>query len=205
MAVRSLVGLFAAYGAALCVILYTPFSDWLTRPLIIWPNPVKSDAIVLLAAWASPDGILNDQGLRRTIEAARLYARQVSSTVVISGRNRSSEAGPTARVMADLLVQLGVPPSALVLETDSTNTHESAVNVARIAKARGWSRVLLVSDAQDMRRALASFRHEALEAESGTSVLWALRTQSNPYGLLKVEDAMHEWLGLVYYWWEGWI
>ncbi len=197
--------ILALCGATLLAGLYTPIGDWLVEPLVVPSDYTKSDAIVLLTAWSSGDGVLNDQSVRRTIEAAKLFQQRVAETVVISGRNRSPESGPTARLMADLLISLGVQGDAMILETESTNTHESAVNVARIARARGWNTVTVVSDAAHMRRTLATFRHEALDVRAGADVRLALRTQPGAYRLLQLEATAHEWIGLAYYWWNGWL
>jgi uncharacterized SAM-binding protein YcdF (DUF218 family) len=186
------------------VLCYTPVTDWLLRPLTVPSSLEKTDAIVLLAAWASPDGLLNEAGMRRTIEATHLYKRGVAPTIIVSGRNRSAGSGPTARVMADLALELGVPASAIILETDSQTTHESAVNVARLARSRGWSRVTLVSDGKDMRRALATFRHEALDALPGADIRWDRRSAIGPVRLTIFVNTVHEWVGLAYYRWKGW-
>jgi uncharacterized SAM-binding protein YcdF (DUF218 family) len=107
--------------------------------------------------------------------------------------------------MADLAMELGVPASAIILETDSQTTHQSAVNVSRLARSRGWSRVTLVSDAKDMRRALASFRHEALDAHAGADIRWDRRSAIGPVRLTIFANTVHEWVGLAYYYWMGWV
>jgi uncharacterized SAM-binding protein YcdF (DUF218 family) len=182
----------ALFGAVVLLIMYSPVSEWLVAPLVVSPTKQAGDAIILLTAWSSPDGILNEPGLRRTVEAARLHARGAAGTIVISGRNRDASAGPTASVMSELLGELGVHARDVILETESTNTHESAVNVARLARARGWSAVVVVSDAKDMRRALASFARQSLRAEPGVSASWELRSEGGPDRLLKFQHAAHE-------------
>jgi uncharacterized SAM-binding protein YcdF (DUF218 family) len=195
----------ASCGAVLLVVLLTPVSEWLVDPLLVRRDTTQTDAIVLLTAWASRDGLLNDPGLRRTVEAAQLFHQHVADVVVVSGRNRSRSAGPTAEVMANLLVDLGVPRTAVSLETESTSTHESAVNIARMARAQDWKSVTVVSDASHMRRALGSFRRQGVAARAGADVRAALRAPWGFYRTWMVERAAHEWIGLLYYWSRGWI
>jgi uncharacterized SAM-binding protein YcdF (DUF218 family) len=202
---RSTIAVLAACGALLLIVRLTPLSDWVIDPLLVRRDLTKSDAIVLLTAWASPDRVLNDPGLRRTLDAAQLYKQGVAQIVVISGRNRSSGSGPTAEVMAELLIDMGVPRAALMVDTESTNTHESAVNITRLARSRSWHALTVVSDPIDMRRALASFRHEGATARAGADVRTALRSPPGFYRLLQLEAAAHEWMGLLYYWWMDWI
>lgn len=205
LARRVALAVAAACGAFVLAILFTPVSDWIINPLLVRSDRSASDAIVLLTAWASPDRLLNDPGLRRTVEAARLFREKVATTIVVTGRNRSEGSGPTAEIMAGLLVEMGVPREAIVLETESTTTRESAVNVARVARDKGWKSVTVVSDAIDMRRAVAAFRHEGLTARAGADVRLALRSPPGFYRLSQVEAAMHEWAGLAYYWSMGWL
>jgi uncharacterized SAM-binding protein YcdF (DUF218 family) len=47
---------------------------------------------------------------------------------------------PEAELIADLLIELGVPRSALILKTESRNTRENAINTAAIFKARVGAR-----------------------------------------------------------------
>jgi uncharacterized SAM-binding protein YcdF (DUF218 family) len=204
LALRIAVGTLAAVGVMVLILMFTTLTDRVVEPLLVAQDLRPTDAIVLFAAWASPDGFLNDSGLRRSVAAARLYKRGTAPLVIVSGRNRS-DSGPTSRLMADLLIELGVPRDAVIVETDSTNTHETAVNVTKIAAARGWERLTLLSDGRDMRRATAAFRHEGMEVVSGADWQWDLRSQSGSYRLWQFDGVLHEWAGLVYYWWKGWI
>jgi hypothetical protein len=53
---------------------------------------------------------------------------------------------------AAVLVRSGVPEGAVVLDTASSNSEEEAAFGLRLAKARGWKRVLVVSDPPHLRR-----------------------------------------------------
>lgn len=195
----------AAAGGALLFAMYSPVADWVIRPLVAPLELDGSDAIVLLTAWASPDGLLNDPALNRSVQAARLYRRGVATTILVSGRNSSSDAGPTAQLMSEFLEELGVPETAIVQETTSTNTHEAAVAVAEIAHARGWSNLTIVSDGHHMRRSLAAFRLQGLNVRSGADPRITLRSGSGPERLGALRSAAYEWIGLFYYWWHGWV
>ena len=196
---------FAAVGVTLTLLMYSPVTDWLARPLIVAPDPAQTDAIVLLTAWSSIDGQLSDAAIRRTLRAAGLYKAGVAPIVVVCGRNRSEDSGPTARLMADLLIELGVPAADVRVDTAATNTREAALSVARLSAELNWRRLTLVSEAKDMPRALASFRHEGLTALPGADPRWDLRVPSGPARLDQLQGTIHEWAGLVYYWWNGWL
>ena len=53
---------------------------------------------------------------------------------------------------AAVLVRAGVPEGSVVLDTKSSNSEEEAAFGLMLAKARGWKRVLVVSDPPHLRR-----------------------------------------------------
>ena len=195
----------AAYGLILFLVLYTPLSDWMVKPLFVWPQAAQRDAIILLTSYATPNGILNQEGIWRTLEAARLYRSGTAPTILISGGPSRDDGGDSGAAMAALLNELGIPRSAVDLDRASTNTHESAMNVARLARIRGWTRIALVTDAKHMRRARATFVREGLIVSPAPSMLWELGWEQPIERYRKFHGALHEYAGLLYYWWRGWV
>jgi uncharacterized SAM-binding protein YcdF (DUF218 family) len=62
-----------------------------------------------------------------------------------------------AEAIAEMLTTLGVPRTAIRLDAQSRNTRENAVNARKILDRLGARRVLLVTSAQHMGRALKTF------------------------------------------------
>jgi uncharacterized SAM-binding protein YcdF (DUF218 family) len=60
------------------------------------------------------------------------------------------------------LVDWGIAPDRIVLDGASRNTHDNAVQSAKILRAHGWSHVLLVTSALHMPRAAGCFRAEGV-------------------------------------------
>lgn len=201
---RAVVWALCLYGLYLAIVLHTPFSDYFILPLIVEPDIRPADAIVVMAASATPEGVLNESGVWRSLEGARLYRRGLAPLVVVSGRSPTPGAGDPSAAIAAMLKELGVPPEATELERVSTNTHETAVIIARMAAERRWKRILLVTDAKHMRRALASFRPTGLPVSPAPSMraeIW----WGQPYDRYrKFLDGLHEYGGLLYYWSRGW-
>ena len=82
--------------------------------------------------------------------------------------------------LAAKLVEWGVPPSHIVVEASSRNTRENAIESSRIAAARGWRTVLVVTSAYHAPRALGCFRAVGLEPDflpvdhrAGDGAAWA--------------------------------
>lgn len=202
---RALLWTLASYGAAVAIILYTPVCDWLVRPLVVPADLRPADAIVVLSAWASSERILNEPGVWRSLEAGRLYRRGLAQRIVVTGTNPNGDGGDPSLAIGELLQEVGVPHEAIELERASVNTHQSAVNIGKLFAARHWQRVLLVTDAGHMRRARSAFVHEGMTVSPAPTMPWALRWEHPSDRYRKFDAITHEYGGLLYYWWRGWI
>jgi len=191
--------LLALYGLSVLLIFYSPIADYLVQPLWLPADLRPAPAIVVLTAYVTENGVLNEQALRRTHAAARLYRDRLSSLVIFSGGR------PHAEFMAQFAGELGVPRSAILLEEESRNTYTSAVYVAAICRSRGIQRVLLVTDAAHMRRAVAAFHAQNLGVSPVPADPWSLGWETPQIRLRKFLAALHEYGGLLYYRWKGWI
>jgi uncharacterized SAM-binding protein YcdF (DUF218 family) len=198
--------IIAVYGLALAIILYSPVTDWAAYPLLPTANIPSGDVIVVLSAWANVNGELNESGLRRAIAAARLYRHGVARRIVVTGgRPIEDDQGDALQASVHFLADLGIPPAAIMLEDRSTNTHDSAVNVARLARARGWSRVVIVTDAVHLLRTRLAFAHEQLSVSYEPAMTWMIEGDQPSIRLAKLDAIAHEYGGLLYYRLRGWI
>lgn len=71
-----------------------------------------------------------------------------------------------AKVLADQLVLLGVPRERVIVEDHAMNTRENATYSADIARTRGFSKVLIVTSAFHMRRALACYQKVGMQVDT---------------------------------------
>jgi len=145
------------------------FSAFLTRSLEWRYMPptgeVKADAIVLLGGGTeAPDTPrqmveINSAG-DRVLYAAQLYKAGAAPLIILSGGNMSysQERSTTpAQEMQAMLVGLGVPQEALVLQSQSQNTAEDAYFTSAILAEKQIRTVILVTSAAHMERALMMF------------------------------------------------
>ena len=114
--------------------------------------------------------------------------------------------------MHDVLTVMGVPAKHLLLENESRNTHDNAVNTAQLLKSRGMRRVLLVTSAYHMRRSQALFAAQGLEVvPAPTDYQQLVAKQVLPDWLPVVSNlhqstnALHEIVGYWVYRWNGWL
>ena len=136
--------------------------------------PTAEAVVVLGGAMSPPRGSRLEVDLNlaadRVWHAARIFHAGKAPLVVLSGGS-DPDLGTLseAEAMRVFLHDLGVPDSAVVLETRSRNTHQNAVFSAELLRARGVHKVLLVTSALHMRRAMREFEGQGLTAIPATT------------------------------------
>ena len=128
-------------------------------------DPASAPAVVVLGGGtlpATPPRTAVELGGAgdRLLEAARLYRAGKAPRIVVSGGRIgwSRTHSPESTDMAEVLEFLGVPRAAILQEPRSRNTYENAIETRRLLAAEGIDRVLLVTSALHMPRAVALFR-----------------------------------------------
>jgi uncharacterized SAM-binding protein YcdF (DUF218 family) len=177
------------------------------HPPIAAHQQQTADAIVLLGgavrvASHPQEQIDFNQAIDRVFHAARLYRAGKSPLIVPSGGiTDPGQQIPEAQAMADLLEELGVPKTALLLEATSINTRTNATEVAILLRERQAKRVLLVTSALHMPRARRLFEAQGLEVIPAATDHEA-RRRFTPRDCLPSADALYgsarlikEWVG----------
>lgn len=180
--------------------------------------PAPVDTIVVLSAnvtLANREGTkfrLGNESLSRCWHAFELYRKAGHCRIVVSGGNVDSGQSPQtlAQLMSDFLVEIGVPPTDLVLEDKSLTTFENARNTSALLHLADAQRVFLVTSATHMRRADRCFARQGIVVVPSPCNHYALRLDFLPGdfmpsigGITAVHTAAHEWLGLFWYWLRG--
>jgi uncharacterized SAM-binding protein YcdF (DUF218 family) len=189
------------------------------RPLAVADVPPGRTIVVLLgsggyrrADWdGSTMAVLDPIGTERTLEAARVYRLIQPAYVVSSGGliDPDRPEAPAGDTMKDALVRLGVPPDRIIVENKSTNTRDEATIVAGMLPSLGADRVVIVTSAIHMRRAVGMFRAVGIEgipaiARGPESVGGAGSVLPSDGGLRLTALVVHELAGLTYYRLKGW-
>ncbi len=148
----------AAMTVVLLVIVYTSVIEGPARSLVRRDAPVATaDAIVVLSAGINADGLLGAQAVDRLVKGIELVQAGIAPTLVTT-RERNVFRGNVLTSEADQkrLLAVGGVTNALVTPVIN-NTREEALAVARMARERGWRRVVLVTSPAHSRRACATF------------------------------------------------
>ncbi|HEX2723063.1 MAG TPA: YdcF family protein [Gemmatimonadaceae bacterium] len=152
--------LWIAFGlvATLIIVSMTGVAMGPARDLVRSdPVPPSADAVVVLSAGVTADGLIPSQGSDRLLKALELVERRVAPVLVVS-RERRFIGKKQVTSVADqdrLIAMFSVPE---VVSTGwARSTRDEALYVAAIARRRGWKRVVVVTSPFHSRRACATF------------------------------------------------
>ena len=178
-------------------------------------NPARRNAMSR-AMWDAMPRILD--AFRERSDIRVLIFKGVGGKAFVSGADISefeqqrSSPDAEAAYTADLLEEWGIPQSAIIFEGNSRNTRENAVETSRLLKNRQLNRVLLVTSAFHMPRALATFRGVGIHAIPSASSISAELAQPTLLnwipsldGLGTMQSVVHEKIGIYIYRMRGWL
>ena len=203
---RSRISATAATVALVYFLLFHTSLPWtLAAPLRLDEPPRPADAIVVFAGGVGESGQAGGGYQERVKTAVDLYRGGFAPRMVFESgymfKYREVE------IMRDLAISLGVPLSAIVLESHGANTYDDVIRVRQVLRAQNWRRILLVSSPYHMRRAVLVWRKQAPEVD----VVPAPVPQSQFYthgsgaSLDQLRGLVREYAALAAYWWRGWV
>ncbi|MCH7937040.1 MAG: YdcF family protein [Proteobacteria bacterium] len=216
---RRLVSAVAVIGVTLAVF---PFGGWLVGvledrfPAVTTP-PARVDGVIVAGGIVDP--VLSDDrgqvaiggAAERLFEMAALAKKYPRARLVFSGGSGSLiyQDRKEAHAVKPLLRQLGIDLKRVIFEDRSRNTAENAAFSYRLVKPKKGEAWLLVTSAFHMPRAVGSFRQAGWEVipypvDYMTRGKAELPLQFNfARGLGSLGGALHEFLGLLFYWLDG--
>jgi uncharacterized SAM-binding protein YcdF (DUF218 family) len=151
-----------------------------------------ADAIGVLGA-AEYDGRPSPVYRARLDHALELYHRGIAPLIITLG-GPGGDQFTEGSVGEDYLISKGVPEQAIIAETESRNTEESARRIAVIARVNGLHRLVVVSDDTHM------FRIHAICAAEGLDVLTSPRPRpAVDDRTLEAERIAHEILSYTFW------
>ncbi|MFQ3547689.1 MAG: YdcF family protein [Termitinemataceae bacterium] len=151
-----------------------------------------------------------NDSFERLSAAATLYKHGAAPLIIASGGTGSLTYPDRkeAPLMGELLELMGVPTQAILLESQSRNTFENILYTKELLQSRGnppGSRILLVSSAWHLRRALAICNKVGLDVHP-----FSVDSQAEPlllpadlfpdaWALYRSTRLLREWVGILAY------
>lgn len=178
-----------------------------------------ADAIVVLggntgngrANWFLPYD--RETAIVRVDTATQLYLAGRAPVMMLSGGAREGDVSE-AQGMAHAARQQGVPESALIIENASRTTYENAMLTEDEMQAHGIKKILLVTSALHMPRAMAAFAKQgvtkAIAAPNPPQIVWPEDSSlslwlPNQRAFEASRSIIKEYAGLFVYWLRGWV
>ena len=218
-------------GIALAILILSSneiFSKWLVRSLE-WQNLPngelpQAEAIVVLGGGTRPRIAprpwyeINEAG-DRILYGSWLYKQDKAPLLLVTGGRAEwlGEGGnPESEDRAAIAEIMGVPPSAIIQESQSFNTRDNAVNTKQILDKRGINKILLVTSAMHMPRSLEIFRKNGIESIPAPTDFLSVNNENNKGwasvldilpstdALKNTTNAIKEYIGLMIYQIAGW-
>ena len=196
-------------------LFYTPLFWLIAAPLKIIQVPQKSDCIAVFAGGVGESGKAGQGYEERAQYAVELYKKGYAKNIVFS--SGYTYVFEESSIMKALVISLGVPKDAVILDDRAKNTYENVKFTKEILEKHGWSSVLLVSSPYHMLRDQLVFNKIA----RGVKVIYApiqnclfyAHPERDENGKIiwkrintrQIKGIIHEYLGIIYYFWKGWI
>lgn len=152
----------------------------------------------------------------RLLKALELWDEGVVEKILITG-DATSCINPDGSSDMELFFQYmflqGYPRNIFVIEPFAQTTYHNALLTCGILNVKGAKpdECILITSSYHMRRGLACFKRLGFDMPYCCSAYrkkpvfrWEdLKPTRNVYRSWKL--TLHEWVGMVYYWWKGWI
>lgn len=155
------------------------------------------------------DRVYFHHGADRVMHTIQLYKKGIIKKIIITGGTGSLLTAKRleADEIFDVMVMAGVPAVDILVERDSRNTHENAVNTKALLANEPGSSYLLITSGFHMRRSLGCFNKAGLRADAFAADFYTRPRYWNPDVLLVPkadsislwQKLFKEWTGIVAY------
>jgi len=196
--------------AAACFLLYLLFFKtslmwFVAGPLKISQVPQKADAIVVFGGGVGETGSPGKSTIERARYAAELYNKGYASKIIFS--SGYFYIYNDAENMKLIALSMGVPKRNIILEQRANSTYENVIFSKEILDKNKWNSILLVSSPYHMRRARLVFNKWKNNLEVTYTPVKICQFYYRPEGLKlsQIKAIAHEYLGIAYYWFKGYI
>lgn len=172
----------------------------------------NAQAIIVLGSGRNRDApeyhgdTISHAGLTRLRYAAKLH-RMTGLPIIPSGGD-PAEQGPAEATIAKKILEEAFKIPIQHIEAESRTTWENAKFSARLLQQLGIKRILLVTHASHMPRALYSFQQAGIEVIAAPTHFQPppqdrvplLKFLPHAYASGDTYTALHEYLGIIWYW-----
>jgi uncharacterized SAM-binding protein YcdF (DUF218 family) len=217
---RVLLGVMVVFYGLSIPVTATSLMRWLEGPYRT-PGDLrqKYDTIIVLSGMlhlqqSQPGRLEFNDAVDRVLTGVALLKQGRGETLLLAGGSGMllQQDISEAVLLRDFVIELGLQPQQILLDTTSRNTYENAVNSAAIVRAHHYQHVLLVTSAAHMRRSLAAFHQQGISPDPYPVDIRTGELEITPFSFIPSADSLagtteviREVFGLVAYRLQGYI
>jgi len=200
---RILVRAPAALGLALMLVTFTPLVRWWAVELAGPWTDARGEVLIVLTGNILGNGIIGETSYWRSAYTIMAWREGGWRQVIVSGGGGGASL-PVGEGMKIFLESGGIPAAAILVDSASLSTRESARNLAGMLAQTPGRKILLTSDyhmfraARALRKAGVTVIPRPIPDASKRAGSWNLRWDV-------FQDLMIETTKIAYYWLRGWI
>jgi len=205
---RLLAPVVAVLGVLWLAVAFTPLTHWMAHDLSRRDPLQQADAVFVLASGLQSDGELSPSSMSRLVRGLELIGEGWAPRLILSEHPKPY---PRYRDAASKLIEsLGLDPEIIVVGP-TRDTHDEAVAVGEVVRARAFDRIIVVTSPSHTRRASAALEAEGVAVTSvpAQQIRFDFENLGTPFDadshVRAFGPVLHERVGLVYYRLRGWI
>jgi uncharacterized SAM-binding protein YcdF (DUF218 family) len=122
----------------------------------------QADVIIILGAGVEQNGKPDQGTIRRARHGAALYNKGLAPYILCTGGFVSNPQKSEASACKEILLELNIPESAILLEEKSNSTEENAIESRIVMDAKQFKTAVLVSDNFHLLRAEMLFHNRGM-------------------------------------------
>lgn len=196
----------SAITIGIIFIIYSlPIGGLLSKKLVLPHSTEKADAVLVLASGSTLYGDPGYAGYQRVLHGAKLLkSGQAKHLYISTGFDKTFEDFREYDWVASLTRLLEIPADKVTIfkSKDIITTATEAQYAKKQLEAQNINRILLTTSGSHIRRSVATFRKAGFEVlpapcHTSESIVFADRY------IIAFHAAVHEWVGLAWYWLMG--
>jgi vancomycin permeability regulator SanA len=128
-------------------------------------NLHRADVAIVPGNTVNPDGLPSPRLRSRLDKAVEVYTWGLVSSLIVSG-GVGREGFDEAAVMKRYLIDQGVPPTHIVVDSFGSTTCQTAKNASRLMKEHGWESAMVVTQYFHVSRTKLALRQNGVSSVS---------------------------------------
>lgn len=191
----------------LCIILFTPLTEQLYKPLIINEEPEKSEVIVILSAGIYDDGLPGFATLVRLRKGLELYRNNQADKIICTGGIRPEGIDISiAEAMKKTLILYGIPDGNILTQDETVNTyHDITYLLKKFESKFNFNNSIFVTSSYHTYRTKKILEKRQVDAIVVSANPYELEPISNLQRLSLFKLVIREYMALCYFKIQGWV